>query len=137
MHKLFLLYDELRNANVSLFDFQIPNHPAATVELDGTYGVFIDTGQIRSIAEETYLVAHEAGHVMTGATHQIYSPLQLVAQHENRADRWAIRKLIPRNELTAALQSGFTEPWQLAEYFDLPEEFICKAVDYYQNIRPL
>lgn len=133
MNKLFAVYQELRDAGAALYRWRIPAHKATTLELDGDYAVFIDPEQIDSLAEELWLLAHEAGHVMTGTTHKVYSALDLVERHEERANRWAIRRLIPREEWDAALGNGYTEPWELAEYFNLPEHFILKAAHYYQT----
>lgn len=66
-----------------------------------------------------------------GCTHKVCSSLDLVQKHEFKANRWAIEKYIPFNELNCAITDGYTEVWQLAEYFDFPEDFIEKAIDYY------
>lgn len=63
--------------------------PAVTVEANGHDGVFMDFDNIVIAAEERVLVAHEGGHAMTGATHALNSPYEVVAQHESRADKWA------------------------------------------------
>ena len=38
-------------------------------------------------------------------------------------------------ELREAFTSGFTEPWQLAEYFDLPQRDIESALHYWTVCR--
>ena len=45
----------------------------------------------------------------------------------------AIQKLVPVDELEDAISLGYSEPWELAEYFDVTEDFIKKAVCYYTN----
>ncbi len=52
---------------------------------------------------------------------------------ENRADKWAIQKLVPKDELEEAVSRGITEPWELAEYFDVTPEFMYMAMWYYEN----
>lgn len=136
MEKLFEIYNELRASGTMLFDYDIDEEKAATMEMNGCYAVFVDAKRIHTRAEENYLVAHEAGHVFTGTTHTVYSPLDLIEKHERKADIWAIRKLIPRCELHRAMACGYTEIWQLAEYFDVPEDFAKIAVSYYKFIRP-
>ena len=135
MDKLTEVYNDLHNAGVMMFS--CPMHfssdtAAVTIEVNGDYGIFLDTDLITTEAEENAAVAHEAGHIFTGSTHPLCSPFQIVQQHENRADKWAIKKLIPKNELDAAVSAGHTEIWDLAEYFDLPEHFIRKAVHFYK-----
>ena len=99
--------------------------------MGGKYAVFLDTNQIGSRAEERCVVAHEAGHIMTGSTHSVYCPLQLVQQNENRADRWAIRRLISPDDLQSAMDNGIIELWALAEHFCVTEEFMKKVCELY------
>ena len=54
-------------------------------------------------------------------------------KHENRADKWAIQRLIPLPELDAARADGHTELWELAEYFGVTEDFMRKAVCWYTH----
>lgn len=75
-------------------------------------------------------LAHELGHCATGS---FYTPntLSLRSRCEYRADKWAIKKLISKDELIEAIERGYTEPWQLAEYFEVTEKFIIKALKFY------
>ena len=54
-------------------------------------------------------------------------------RHEYRADKWAVHKILPLNDVLNAIHSGCTEIWQLAEYFDMPDDFIARAIQIYQN----
>lgn len=131
MEKIISLYNELNRAGVRFYHWNMGEDRAATVELGGQYGVFMDFGNIHSGAEELVVVAHEGGHIATGATHKVNSPFDLVEKHEHKADRWAIEKLIPEEELDEAVAAGCTELWQLAEHFAVTEEFMRKAVCWY------
>ena len=131
MEKIISLYNELNRAGVRFYHWNMGEDRAATVEMGGQYGVFMDFGNIRSGAEELVAVAHEGGHIATGATHKVNSPFDLVEKHEHKADRWAIEKLIPEEELDEAVAAGCTELWQLAEHFAVTEEFMRKAVCWY------
>lgn len=93
--------------------------------------VAIDTDKLSDSREEKSILAHELGHIETGSFYNIYTPLDVLEKHEHRADKWAINKLIPKNELLNVLRCGFTELWELAEYFEVPCEFMKKATDYY------
>lgn len=59
------------------------------------------------------------------------TPLWLRKKYERAADKWAIKKLIPKDELEAAFQKGITEVWELAEYFEVTEDFVRKAAKEY------
>ncbi|WP_101697023.1 ImmA/IrrE family metallo-endopeptidase [Clostridium minihomine] len=81
------------------------------------------------------VLAHELGHCATGCTHKVSSLLDLIEKHEYKANRWAIEQYIPFDEMSRAIKQGYTERWQLAEYFDMPEPFIQKALNYYFSAR--
>ena len=38
---------------------------------------------------------------------------------------------MPRQYFNDAINSGVTEPWELAELFNVPQQFVEKAVEYY------
>lgn len=99
------------------------------------YAVFVDPDYFSSIKEMKEAIAHEAGHCATGCTHKISSPLDLVAKHEYKANRWAIERYLPFNDINSAIKAGYTEPWELADYFNVTEKFIRKAIRYYTECR--
>ena len=63
------------------------------------------------------------------------SPFQLVAQNEHRADADSFRRCLPAEEIRQAMRQGYTELWQLADYFDLDEDYIKKALHYWTECR--
>jgi hypothetical protein len=56
---------------------------------------------------------------------------------EQRADRWAIECLIPFSALEAAITGGRTQLSDLADFFDLPQPFLEKAIAYYTGPKGL
>ncbi|MBQ7661217.1 MAG: ImmA/IrrE family metallo-endopeptidase [Clostridia bacterium] len=76
-------------------------------------------------------LAHEIGHCMTGAFYNEHTPVFTRGQCEHRADKWAVRRLLPKKKLLAAMQDGCVEVWQLADHFDLPDDFIIRAIQIY------
>ena len=78
--------------------------------------------------------AHELGHCMTGSFYNLYSPFDLRSRHEFRANKWAIKKLIPFSALIRAGKEGCRERHEFAEYFGVSESFIQKAVDYHASM---
>ncbi len=83
--------------------------------------------------EELTALFHELGHCETRSFYNQFSPFDVQQKHENRADKWAIQKLIPKDELDTAVERGLKAPWELAEYFGVTEDFVKKAVCYYAN----
>lgn len=82
-------------------------------------------------AEERVRLAHELGHCKTGAFYNRWAARDVRQKHEHRADKWAIHKIIPENALNEAVSKGHTELWDLAEYFGVTEDFMKKAVCWY------
>lgn len=95
--------------------------------------IALDVDKVRDSADEKVHLAHEIGHVETGSFYNVHSPLDLRGRHEARADRWAIKKLIPEAELEKAVSKGIKSVWELAEYFGVPQDFMEKAICYYNN----
>lgn len=93
---------------------------------DGFIG--IDTELIG--AEEKTCLGHELGHCMTGAFYPVTASLLDRRRAERKAEKWAIKKLVPVEELKRALKVC---PYycDLAEYFGVTEDFIRKACKYY------
>lgn len=98
---------------------------------DDTFGIAIDPNKVDSLPDELCKLAHEIGHCVTGAFYNRHSTFDLREKHENRADKWAIKKLLPFDEMKAAMQKGYTKPWELAEYFGVTEVFMRKALCLY------
>lgn len=90
--------------------------------------IVIDPSKIRSRRKLKECLAHEIGHHKRNAFYKISSSLETKEWQEERATRWAVQELIPAQDLKEALRQGYTEIWQLAEYFDVSEEFMSEAV---------
>ena len=100
---------------------------------DGTIGM--DPDKQESQACELVRLAHEMGHCMTGSFYTLDSDLCQRRRCEERADRWAIRSLVPLDELKRELRRGRTRPDELAEHFGVSEEFLRKCVVYYRDAK--
>lgn len=96
--------------------------------------VAIDVDKINTSQEEKAVLAHELGHCETGSFYNVYSQLDIREKHERRADKRAFQLLVPKSDLDEAVRAGITETWELAEYFDVPCEFMQKAMTYYHEM---
>lgn len=134
MKNLQELYRLASQLNIPVDHFPMKKREAlAIMDTDGSCAIAIDPGKIRSEADERNKLTHELGHCCTGSFYNEFSDYDCRARHENRADKWAIELLIPVEELDDAVAKGCTEIWELAEYFQVSEEFIRKAVCYYTH----
>lgn len=131
MNKLLSMYDHLVKQGVYLFTWDLGDKKATTLEMGGDYAIFVDFDNIETLREETVVVYHEAGHIMTGATHKVSSPYDLVEKHEVKAWKYAVTHLISAEELDRAVADGHTELDDLADHFGVTADFMRKAVCYY------
>lgn len=126
------LYHIATQENIVVDHFALFSREALSImDEDGTCFVAIDPGKLLGEIDERCKLSHELGHCMTGAFYNQYSNYDCRQKHENRADKWAVKQLIPVEELDEAIADGHTEIWDLAEHFGVTEEFIRKAVCYY------
>ena len=95
--------------------------------------VGINTARFDSSAEVRTALIHEDGHFASGAFYLPYSPYQLNAQAEYRADKAAVLKHIPYPELAARLRRGDTLA-DAAEYVCVTEDFLRKAYALYRDM---
>lgn len=95
--------------------------------------IAMDVDKMKNSQEEKAFLAHELGHIETGSFYNVYSGLDVRGKHERRADKQAIKMLVPKDELDKAVREGCTELWELADYFDVPCEFMEKAILLYNE----
>lgn len=129
----FELYEEACDDNIQVMLIDIPENGSMCVQTDCRCYIGMDFGVLENEASRRVHLAHELGHCKTGAFYNRYAACDVRKRHENRADKWAIAKLVPANALTVAIKEGCTESWELAERFNVTEDFIKKAMCFYVN----
>ena len=130
MYSVPALYDFAQQQNIEVIRYPMKENGSMSLMLDdGTCFIGIDETIQDGGAEERVHMGHELGHCVTGSFYN--TPYDLRQRHENRADKWAIRELIPVDALDLAVADGHTELWDLAEHFGVTEQFMRKAVCYY------
>ena len=133
MFELSQFYDYCRKNRVDVIPYLGAPQPGATIR-DGTYyAVFLDFSKILSARLLRGVCCHELGHIATGALHRVDSPYELVERSEYRANRYVAQHFLTVESFKEAFSAGYTEPWQLAEYFDLPEKDIKNALTYWSE----
>jgi hypothetical protein len=115
------MYDDLEALNVDVVDVKLKNNFAIAF-FDNF--LVIDRSKCKTAAQERTVLAHEAGHYMSGAFYRAYSPFEVKEQAEHRAFAASVEKYLPVNEILNCYKMGMTENWEIAEYFNLEEEFV-------------
>lgn len=132
MKTLRSLYEFAERNQIEISEFQMERSESLSMPLGDIYCIAIDPTKLRSNVDRKVKVAHELGHCATNSFYNKYAACDIRGKHEERASRWAIKKLIPKDELIKAVSNGYIELWELAEFFDVTCEFMEKAIQYYK-----
>lgn len=132
MKSLPSLYRLAERRDIDILHFPLPLTESMSLESEsGAYYIAMDEAALDGESDERTHLAHELGHCVTGSFYNRYTKYDVRQRHENRADKWAIRKLISVDELDDAVAEGHTELWDLAAYFGVTDDFMRKAVCLY------
>ena len=131
MFELSDFYYYCRESGVDVIPYTGCPQPGATIRDGNYFAIFLDFSKIRSVQLLRGVCCHEMGHVATGALHKVDSPYELAERSEYRANRWTAEHYLTEAMFREAFQAGYTEPWQLADYFDLPERDVLTAYSYW------
>ena len=122
------LYDFAKQQNIEVIPFPMKENGSMSIQMDsGDCIIGMDEGIRDGACQERVHLGHELGHCLTGSFYSIHTAIDCRQRHENKADKWAIQALVPVDDLDAAIASGCTELWELAERFDVTEEAAAKA----------
>ncbi len=133
MFELSEFYTQCRETGVDIIPFAPCPAPGATMRDGEYYAIFLDFTKITSIRLMKGVCCHELGHAATGALHKVNSPYETVERSEYRAGRYVAQRFLTREDFSDAFQSGCRELWELADYFDLPQEDVEKALTYWRD----
>ena len=128
------LYQEAKDADIPILILDIPKTGSMCMQSEsGRCYIGMDYGVLPEESVRRVHLAHELGHCKTGAFYNRWAARDVRKKHENRADKWAVKKLIPVDKLDQAIADGHTELWDLAEHFGVTEDFMRKAVCWYTH----
>ena len=132
MRSLEGCYRIAEKENITVDRFPLSARQALSfMDSDGACYIALDPAQLTGETDERTKLCHELGHCITGSFYNPYTGFDCRNRHENRADKWAIRKLIPVSELDSAVAGGCSQLWELAEHFGVTEDFMRKAICFY------
>lgn len=132
MTELSELYRQAAQANIDILRYPLKQTGSMSLMTPaGDCYVGMDEAVLDGSVSERVHLSHELGHCLTGSFYNIYSPADTRLRHEHKADKWAIRRLIPVDALDDAIAAGHTDLWDLADYFGVTEDFLRKALCLY------
>lgn len=130
--KVLDLYVLAEQQNIEVIETALPENGSLSIMDDnGNCYIGIDESVMDGDALELVHMGHELGHCLTGSFYNRYTRFDVRQRHENRADKWAIRQIVPVSDLDEAVADGCCEIWELAELFGVTEQFMKKAVCLY------
>jgi len=126
------LYDFAKQQNIEVLTFPLKETGSMSLMTDsGECLIGMDTSVTDGNVQERVHLSHELGHCATGSFYSIHTAVDCRQRHENRANKWAIHRLIPVDDLDDAIAQGNVEIWELADRFGVTEDFMRKAVCFY------
>lgn len=135
MFDLSQFYTYCQQNAVDVIPYMGMPSPGATIRDGDDYAIFLDIKAITTLRELKGVCLHELGHAATGALHKVSSPYETVERSEYRANRWAAQQYLSVEAFYEAFDAGCRDLWELAEYFDLPEQDIKNALSYWTERR--
>lgn len=135
MFELSDFYTYCKKNDVDVITYRGAPSSGTTIRDGDWYAIFLDFGKIQSTRALKGVCIHEIGHAATGALHKVNSPYETVERSEYRANRWSAEQYLTEQDFRDAFTDGYTELWQLSEYFDLPESDVFKAYCYWTEGR--
>lgn len=135
MFDLSQFYHYCQQNAVDVIPYMGMPSPGATIRDGEDTAIFLDFSAITSLRQLNGVCMHELGHAATGALHKVSSQYETVERSEYRANRWAAQHCLTKDSFREAFAAGLTELWELAEYFDLPEQDIKNALSYWTERR--
>ena len=129
MRPLQELYRYAEKEQITVDSFKLDQREALSMmDEEGRCYIALNREKLAGEADERVKLAHELGHCMTGAFYNRFSSRDCRRRQENKADKWAVRHIVPAQELDDAVAQGCRSIWELAEHFGVPEPFMKKAV---------
>lgn len=136
MRVLREIYEELYNEGVYFHtgDYGLDGDCDSVIVSDGVhFGIFLDIQKCRTPIMEKMAVSHEWSHYRTGTLYSLDADETVIRKAEYRADKQQILRLVPKEEVDKAAQEGCRNVWEFAEHFNVPEDFMRRALSFYRD----
>lgn len=124
------IYDDLESLGIEVVECELKNNQAIASQ-GGC--IALDSRGLAS-PELCVVLGHECGHFLTGAFYNPYAPYDIKSKAERRAQRAAIRRYIPYDDLIIQMRRGCQTAHELADYYGVTPEAIMMAYYYYRDV---
>lgn len=132
------LYDQVTKDNITVDYVRIRGKNGACLRFNAHDYIIINKELATTPTLEKCTLAEEYGHINGNLLYclgDMNNPCfkQNVDRAELKARRLACKYLISPTELMNAINRGVNSVWELAEHFDVTENYIQEALKYYKQ----
>lgn len=132
MEEIGDFYAVAEHNHVDVYHMRLPHADSLSTEVNGRCCIGLDNTHPMSHGEEQARIGHELGHCLYGGFYTRSTPFDVAERHEVRADRWYIKRAIPRKTLFRLLKKGY-DAWEIAEQLETTEDYVRRAYYYYKD----
>lgn len=125
-------YRTAADSGIPVVHLPLPETGSMSIASGRTGVIGLDNTSPMTTGEEQARLGHELGHCLYGGFYTRNAPYDVAEQHEVRADRWYIKRAIPRRTLYRLLKQGY-DAWEIAEQLNTTEEYVRRAYYYYKE----
>lgn len=141
MDKLDELYALAENEDIQIHKINLANKKGVSIKLDAKKYIGINKN-IKLKNEELSILSEEMGHCVTDMFYMLKvenNRLQRmnVSRVEHFAHLWALKHLVPVDELTASLKDTRGDLWLTAEDLSVSHDLVLEAIEYYESVNLL
>lgn len=131
MTKFEKLLCEAEMNGVRVYDFDLGNGDFDGLYVDGNIAL---SDKMETSVRRACVLAEELGHhYMTVGDILDQNDIGNRKQ-ERKARAWAYEKMIPLSSIKRAIEKGYYETWEIAEYLDVDEKFLREAIKHYEEV---
>lgn len=136
MITLAMLYKSADNFGITINNFFVENVKAMAMQWQNQNHILLNESLIANEQEERLVLAEEIGHIECDCLYHykdIFNPCQKmnIDKSELRAKKWAASTIIPLQQLKICIDKNMTL-YEMAEFFDVPLNFLTQAIEFYK-----
>lgn len=129
------ILDNINSSDILYIKKRSHQIPAKSFRDEFGCAIFFDESAFETEAERFVALAHEKGHCDSGAFYNIHSVFETYGRCERRAWRQAVFEHLPLEKFMNAIEACKTfegvNIYDLADFLDVTDEFIIKAIQEY------
>ena len=89
--------------------------------------------RLQRTCEHCVVLAEELGHYHTILSDLFHASPEMQEYYERKAFEWMISEVIPLPRIVDSWKAGIRTAWETAEYLDMPEEVLMRALEFYEK----